>query len=67
MVEDLRPIYERFVLLDDNIGDLRNRSTSADQHIGGLMKAQAGLHRQLDRVVERLEKLEARLALPEQH
>jgi hypothetical protein len=48
-----------------DIADLKTRATAVDEHMGGLFITISGNNNRLDRVVERLERIERRLDLTE--
>ena len=63
ILERLRRIDERLSNIEGDIGDLKTRMSAVDEHIGGLFITVSGNNNRLDRVVDRLERIERRLDL----
>lgn len=65
LLEILRRVQTDVADMKGDIADLKTRATAVDEHIGGLFITISGNNARLDRVVERLERIERRLDLAE--
>ncbi|HTU13146.1 MAG TPA: hypothetical protein VMG08_19810 [Allosphingosinicella sp.] len=64
-LEILRRIQTDLADVKGDLADLKTRATAVDEHMGGLFITSSGNNARLDRVVERLERIERRLDLTE--
>ena len=65
MLEILKRMQVDIADMKGDIADLKTRATAVDEHIGGLFITISGNNARLDRVVDRLERIERRLDLTE--
>lgn len=63
--EVLRRIQAEVADLRDDIGELKTRATALDEHMGGLIIQVSGNNNRLDRMEDRLKRVERRLELTE--
>ena len=61
--EQFRRLNGRLDKLDLEIMDLKMRSSSVDEHLGGIMISVSGINNRLDRLEERVGRIERRLDL----
>ncbi len=65
LLEILKRIQTDIADMKGDIADLKTRATAVDEHMGRLFITISGNNNRLDRVVERLERIERRLDLTE--
>jgi hypothetical protein len=65
LLEILKRIQTDIADMKGDIADLKTRATAVDEHMGGLFITISGNNNRLDRVAERLERIERRLDLTE--
>ncbi|WP_231621586.1 hypothetical protein [Sphingomonas sp. 37zxx] len=63
VLEQLRRLNARFDKFELEVVDLKMRMTSADEHLGGIMMSVSGINNRLDRLDERVGRIERRLDL----
>jgi hypothetical protein len=61
----LQKLQNEMAELRFDVGELKMRATTSDEHLGNLVVAVSGVNRRLDRVEERLARVEHRLDLTE--
>ena len=67
MLEMLRRIDQRIDNVEGDMRDTKVRMTMVEEHLGNFMIGVSGVNSRLDRMVERVERIERRLDLTEQH
>jgi predicted nucleic acid-binding Zn-ribbon protein len=63
LYEVLKKIQVEMADMRDDISDLKTRATALDEHMGGLIIQVSGNNNRLDRMDERLKRVERRLEL----
>ena len=65
-LEMLRRIDRRLENIEGDVRDLKVRMTMVEEHLGSSIIAISGVNSRLDRMTERVERIERRLDLTEQ-
>ena len=65
ILEMLRRMDKRLDNIEGDVSELKTRATAVDEHIGGLFITVSGNNTRLDRMDERLKRIERRLELRE--
>jgi len=63
VLEQLRPLNQRFDRFELEGVDTKMRMTSIDEHLAGIMMSVSGINNRLDRLEERVGRIERRLDL----
>lgn len=63
VLEILKRIQSEMSDMRDDISELKTRATALDEHMGGLIIQVSGNNNRLDRMDERLKRIERRLEL----
>jgi hypothetical protein len=63
----LQKIQSDVAELRFDVGELKSRATAQDEHLGNLMLSMTGLNRRMDRLDERMARVERRLDLTDAH
>ena len=65
ILERLKRIDHRLENIADDISELKTRATAVDEHIGGMFITLSGVNARLDRIDDRMKRIERRLDLSE--
>ncbi|NIJ07115.1 archaellum component FlaC [Sphingomonas vulcanisoli] len=65
ILEMLRRIDKRLDNIEGDVSELKTRATAVDEHIGGMFITLSGVNTRLDRLDERMKRVERRLELSE--
>ena len=65
ILERLKRIDRRLAGIEDNVSELKTRATAVDEHIGGMFITLSGVNSRLDRMDDRMKRIERRLDLTE--
>jgi uncharacterized coiled-coil protein SlyX len=63
ILERLRRIDERLMNIENDVSELKTRAAAQDEHMSGVLIAMSGNNTRLDRLDERLRRIERRLDL----
>ncbi len=67
ILERLRRMDDRLSNIEGDMHDIKLRTTLLEEHLGNVIVALGGVNSRMDRVGERLARVERRLELTEQH
>ena len=65
LLEVLKRIQAEMADMRDDISELKTRATALDEHMGGLIIQVSGNNTRLDRIDERIKRIERRLEISE--
>jgi archaellum component FlaC len=65
ILERLKRIDQRLEGIEGNVSELKTRATAVDEHIGDMFITLSGVNARLDRIDDRMKRIERRLDLSE--
>jgi archaellum component FlaC len=63
--EQFRRLDQRLARMEDDLGDIKLRVTTTEEHLGSMMMSMAGVNARLDKIDGRVQRIERRLDLTE--
>lgn len=63
ILERLRRMDDRLVNIEGDMSDMKTRMAAVEEHIGGMFIALSGVNSRLDRLTDRVQRIERRLDL----
>jgi hypothetical protein len=63
VLEHLRHLRQKLDIIDDRLGRIELRLTAVEGHLANLLLSEAGQNSEIDRIKQRLDRIERRLEL----